>query len=87
MRTHLLPWRSVALVPVLLAGCATRQPVQFPDPQAPVEDPQKARIYVMRDPNFWRFNLVSLLPSADICPWSVNPERLRCRSPARPTSG
>jgi hypothetical protein len=52
-----------------------------------VEDPQKARISVMRDPNFWRFNLVSLLPSADICPWSVNPERLRCRSPARPTSG
>lgn len=60
MRTHLLPGRSLSLVLVLLAGCATRQVVQFSDPQAPVENPQKARIYVMRDPNFWRFNLVSL---------------------------
>ncbi len=60
MKTHGLLWASLALVLVLLAGCATRQLVQFPDPKAAVPDPQKARIYVMRDPNLWRFNLVSL---------------------------
>ena len=35
---------------ILLAGCATQQLVQFPDPKAAAPDPQKARIYVMRDP-------------------------------------
>lgn len=53
--------RVTLLVLVLLAGCASRQLVQFPDQRAAVHDPQKARIYVMRSPNFWRFNLASLI--------------------------
>jgi hypothetical protein len=60
MKTYRLRRSSLSLVLLLLAGCATRQLVSFPDPQAAVQDPRKSRIYVMRDPNFWRFNLVSL---------------------------
>lgn len=45
---------------VLVTGCASQQLVHFPDQQVAIEDPQKGRIYVMRQPTFWRFNLVSL---------------------------
>ena len=50
------------LVLVLLTGCASRhrQMVHFPDQHVAIEDPQKGRIYVIRQPTFWRFNLVSL---------------------------
>jgi len=45
---------------VLVTGCASQQLVHLPDQQVAVEDPQKGCIYVMRQPTFWRFNLVSL---------------------------
>ena len=33
----------------------------FPDQHVALEDPGHARIYVIRQPTFWRFNLVVLL--------------------------
>ena len=60
MTARRLPRASLLLALLLVAGCATQQLVPLPDPHAAVPDPQKARIYVMREPNVWRFNLVSL---------------------------
>ncbi len=44
----------------LAAGCSARQAAHFPDQHVAIEDPEKARIYVIRQPTFWRLNPVVL---------------------------
>ena len=55
------------LILVFLSGCVSqhRQIVHFPDQQKSVEDPEKARIYVIRHP--WLWNLASHMALVTIC--------------------
>jgi len=49
--------RCASLALLLFTGCASqhRQFVPFPDQHVRVEDPDKARIYVLSDPPFFNF--------------------------------
>jgi hypothetical protein len=53
--TRLLPLLALSLI----AGCASqhRQTIHFPDQRRPIENPEKSRIYVLREP--WLWNLAS----------------------------